>query len=378
MEINKARIIKELGAGMFGTTYLIELNGKEYALKIQHILSKDEKESYKSELWREMDLYKYIESLPEKDQKFFTKLYGFQIIECDHIQKRPFTIQGYGTFVRKLKKLDSSKLCAKYLMDYHGESNLLKFLQTHKVNQNELRSIVIQVIKILLILYEGGYAHTDLHTGNIMIKPTDDKYFDFYGKKIPFNGYQIVSIDYGEIIHEKFGISYKNGWRKLFLKDRESFLFMEMFYDILGIISNFIYLMNDCREQKKKLPWERKGDAWGDGLKKIMINHPDFFKENIEKYSNDFPKTRKLLQYLFDNRRNKKRIDEIMKVKKVDKNYFYLVLSKIQEKFNYFYPNEYAKYFKWCSVIKIAFPEKKFLDFLDVKNYNDIINWIIN
>lgn len=67
-----------------------------------------------------------------------------------------------------------------------------------------------------------------------------------------------------------------------------------------------------------------------------------------------------------------------MKVKKVDKNYFYLVLAKIQEKFNYFYPNEYAKYFKWCSVIKIAFPEKKFLDFLDVKNYNDIINWIIN
>lgn len=40
------KIIKKLNAGMFGTTYLCEYKEKEYALKIQHILKKDQYEDY--------------------------------------------------------------------------------------------------------------------------------------------------------------------------------------------------------------------------------------------------------------------------------------------------------------------------------------------
>ena len=41
--------------------------------------------SYKKGLWRELDLYDYINTLHPKQQIFFTKLYGYEIIDnCDH------------------------------------------------------------------------------------------------------------------------------------------------------------------------------------------------------------------------------------------------------------------------------------------------------
>ena len=48
-----------------------------------------------------------------------------------------------------------------------------------------------------------------------MIKPTKEKYFEFNGHKIPFEGYQIVAIDYGEVLHK----IWKNRWLvKIFCK----------------------------------------------------------------------------------------------------------------------------------------------------------------
>ncbi len=58
MSIDDYKIIKELGAGLFGTTYLVEYKEKgisnifkkpkKYALKIEKILEKDIKKSSKS------------------------------------------------------------------------------------------------------------------------------------------------------------------------------------------------------------------------------------------------------------------------------------------------------------------------------------------
>jgi serine/threonine protein kinase len=62
--MNSMNIIKTLGTGMFGTTYLVKDNdNNNYALKIQHILPSDRFESYKRALWRELDLYNYINNL---------------------------------------------------------------------------------------------------------------------------------------------------------------------------------------------------------------------------------------------------------------------------------------------------------------------------
>ena len=93
MNFNDIQIINTLGTGVYGTTYLVKYNNNNYALKIQHILPNDKNESYKKGLWRELDLYDYINTLHPLQQKFFTKLYDYEIIDdCDHKQIRPYKI----------------------------------------------------------------------------------------------------------------------------------------------------------------------------------------------------------------------------------------------------------------------------------------------
>ena len=58
------------------------------------------KKSFQYELWREIDLYKYINTLNDNDIKFFTKLYDYKIYNnCKHKQKRSFKI-GNDKFVK--------------------------------------------------------------------------------------------------------------------------------------------------------------------------------------------------------------------------------------------------------------------------------------
>jgi serine/threonine protein kinase len=71
MDLSNLKIVKKLGAGMFGTTYLVLLQDKYYALKMQHISSKSKIKSYKVDFWRELDLYQYINKLKLEQQTFF-------------------------------------------------------------------------------------------------------------------------------------------------------------------------------------------------------------------------------------------------------------------------------------------------------------------
>ena len=73
INFDDVKIKNKLGSGLFGTTYLAVLNNKEYALKIQHIFEKDKNKDLKNELWRELDLYNFINTLNKKDQLFFNK-----------------------------------------------------------------------------------------------------------------------------------------------------------------------------------------------------------------------------------------------------------------------------------------------------------------
>jgi len=63
IDFNNVRIIKKLGSGFFGTTYLAEYDGVNYALKVQHIFPTDRVKNYKTIFWRELSLYEYINNL---------------------------------------------------------------------------------------------------------------------------------------------------------------------------------------------------------------------------------------------------------------------------------------------------------------------------
>ena len=90
IDLSKITDKKVIGTGMFGTAYLIKLNNIKYVVKVQKILPSDRKKSFKSEIWRELDFYDYINKLSDDKAIFFTKLLGWEIYDnCKHIQKRP-------------------------------------------------------------------------------------------------------------------------------------------------------------------------------------------------------------------------------------------------------------------------------------------------
>jgi serine/threonine protein kinase len=81
------QIIKKLGSGTFGTSYLVKTikNNKKYVLKTQKIFYSDKKlkekvRDYKEQIWREIDLHEFINKIKDtNDQSFFTKLYDYKI-----------------------------------------------------------------------------------------------------------------------------------------------------------------------------------------------------------------------------------------------------------------------------------------------------------
>jgi serine/threonine protein kinase len=211
-DFNKIKIIKKIGSGVFGTTYLVNYKNKKYALKIQHILEEDKIKNFKNEIWREMDLYQFINKLNKNDQLFFTKLYDYQIYDnCKHIQKREFEIDD-----DLIENLDNSTWCIKYLLEYHGTTTLYKFLSTKNLTDKKAISFMLQICKIIYLLYQGGYSHNDLHFNNLMIKKTSKKYFTFMNKNIPYCGYQISAIDFGKVLHKKFNIKHNDSYLQLF------------------------------------------------------------------------------------------------------------------------------------------------------------------
>jgi hypothetical protein len=71
MNINNVKIIKKIGAGLFGTNYLVKLKNKNYSLKIQKILETNTKKSYNSSIYSELEFYNFVNKLTKKDQTFF-------------------------------------------------------------------------------------------------------------------------------------------------------------------------------------------------------------------------------------------------------------------------------------------------------------------
>ena len=153
MSFDNLKIIRKLGSGMLGTTYLVKKNNTKYALKVQHIMPNDRKKSFQKELWRELDLYEYINTLNKNDSKFFTKLYAYEIYKnCKHKQKRPFKL-GNDSWAKGVKQLDKSDWCVKYLMDYQGKQTFGKYMSTHSIKPKEMRSFLLQLIKTIYESY---------------------------------------------------------------------------------------------------------------------------------------------------------------------------------------------------------------------------------
>lgn len=203
MDVSDYKIIKTLGHGIYGTTFLALKNNTKYALKIERIKEKDVKKSLSSPSWREIE---FTKKMSKKYPEHFMTLYDHTIIDnCTHKQKYPINIKKLPKeFKDEITTLSNSPYCSIKiwsLVDYTLQQKL------KKLTLKQLYSAIIQITYICYLMNKHGYSHNDLHQGNIGIKKTKKKYIKILSKKVPTYGYIYVAIDYGSILHEKYKLS---------------------------------------------------------------------------------------------------------------------------------------------------------------------------
>lgn len=84
---DNVKIIETIGSGMYGTLYLVKYENEKYALKIQKILPNDKIKNHESKVWREIDLYNYINKLELKNQCFLLKCMDMNLMMIANINK---------------------------------------------------------------------------------------------------------------------------------------------------------------------------------------------------------------------------------------------------------------------------------------------------
>jgi hypothetical protein len=206
MSIDDYKIIKILGSGVFGTTYLVKKGKMKYALKIEKILPNEVKDDLSSPVWRDID---FAKTLGNKYPDFFMKIYDYDIIdECKHEQKYPEYIQYFSKELQEsLDERKNSSFCSRKI--YSLIDTTFQNLVSKLKDQNQIYSIVTQICYAIYLMHKEGYTHNDLHSGNIGIIYTDKKFIKIFDENIPTFGYQVTFIDYGYALHNKFKLDTK-------------------------------------------------------------------------------------------------------------------------------------------------------------------------
>jgi len=239
--IDDYKIIKTLGAGMIGTTYLITNNDnkgdkgdKKYALKIEKILEKDVKKSTKSFTWREIEFCKFMN---KKYPGLFMTLYDYDIIDlCNHEQKYALDLKNFPKKVQKdLKKVADSPFCSRKIYSLI-DNTLQNELKEKKIkSKEEVLSIMIQLSYLIYLMHLHNYTHNDIHLGNIGIIYTKNKTMDIFGYKIPLYGRQMQLIDYGIIMNSKYDLGK---WS--FGKESDAYYY-NLYLELFDVLSNLLF-----------------------------------------------------------------------------------------------------------------------------------------
>lgn len=368
------KVIKKLGSGMYGTTYLIKIQDKDYAMKIQKILPNQKNKNLSIDIWREIDLYNYINEMKLENQCFFTKLYFYDIInDCNHKQERQYEVNKNSNLGKMFTEYDESSYCIRFILDYHNGTTLRKYMQTHTLTTKQKYSILLQIAKMIWLLYKGGYIHNDLHAENIMVSPTSQKTFTLFGKKIPYFGIQLSAIDYGMVMNNNFK-TYSGIRRHL---GKSIYLMTELFYNCLFKLHviNYEKLIVDCEKQKKMLPWFKDGNFEEKGIKKIFKNYPNFIEKYLENYLMVFPKARKLMNKIKPQITNNK---DLSYAGNENDLYFKFVLERLDMRFALEHPKEWKEIMGWCSEPKFILPKKDVIKLMEQNTPIKFINFLLS
>jgi hypothetical protein len=184
------KIIKSVGKGANGETFLIELNNKQYALKKQKILE-NEKDIFNNEI----QFFNWIEQLNVNKKKFFMQLYHYRIDNNCNFDFTP--LRGYISDEHK-----KSKLCFDMILELK-ENTIDKIIKN--LSKKQVISAFIQMLYAFYLMQKSGYYHFDAKTDNITCEKTNNSEIDIgkFGKIFTF-GYKCSVIDYGSVLHKDF------------------------------------------------------------------------------------------------------------------------------------------------------------------------------
>jgi len=222
--LDTVKIGKYLNKGMMGTIYLAtDPQGNKYAYKIGKMFPREVKKASMGEYWREND---FAEHVANKHPDQFMQLYDSRIESaCKHTQD--FT--GFDFKMEDLpkaqqnyyKRLNASPYCSIKLWSLIDGD--LKHLLENNIQKNRkiIYDIFIQIVHIVVIMYNAGYFHNDFHPGNIGWVKTDQKTIDILGHHILTHGYLMKAIDFGLVLHDKYPLS--KTWLEKYKNDNDLF-----------------------------------------------------------------------------------------------------------------------------------------------------------
>jgi serine/threonine protein kinase len=339
MDFSKIKVIKKLGAGMWGTVYLIDYENKKYAMKVQKILEEEKTQNPKFPIWRELLFFNDVNKMPRDAQKFFCRLHGYKIQECGKYKHiRPKNVPENSIFVKKFKKMNASNICVVLVMDYVGSLSLYDYLQT-SLPAKKIYTILLQICKINKIMSDMKYSHNDLHPSNLMVTEN--------------TGLQLVAIDYGNVTNASYGNALSN--------DSEEYYFLDLTKSLFYVLQNRPKLEKNCRLQKKKFPYEIKKKYEEDIWKILFQKYEKIIDAYAEKYLRLYPHLRK--SYL-----------EFKKGGGSSKND--MIQLKIMNNFALDHPQEYMKVSGWCSPPEFTLPKKDVLEILGCKTREDYFKFL--
>lgn len=342
MDFSKIKVIKKLGAGMWGTVYLIDYENKKYAMKVQKILEEEKTQNPKFPIWRELLFFNDVNKMPRDAQKFFCRLHGFKIQACEKYKHiRPKNSPQNSIFFEKFKKMNASNICILLVMDYLGSISLYDYLQTSPPAK-KIYTILLQICKINKIMSDMKYSHNDLHPSNLMVTQTK-------------SGIQLVAIDYGNVTNASYGKTLSN--------DSEEYYFLDLTKSLFYVLQNRPKLEKNCRLQKKKFPYEIKKKYEEEVWEMLFQQYEKIIDAYAEKYLRLYPHLQK--SYL-----------EFKKGGGSNKNDIIVFRIKIMNNFMLDHPQEYMKVTGWCSPPEFILPKKDVLEILGCKTRDDYLNLV--
>jgi hypothetical protein len=318
---DKCKIIKKIGHGVFGITYMVKHKNKKYAMKIQKILKYDLKKSTDINIWREIYFAKQMSKYPDQ----FAELYCYKIInQCIHLQPKPY-FKPNKRLHEYLTALNDSPYCMKLIYDLK-DGVVDDLFWNKKLTQNQIYSYVAQMVYVIYLMRKNHFSHNDLHNRNITYKKTNRKYIKLGNLKVKTHRYIYSVIDYGEVVHPSFeGLSeYHHKLINNDTADISQFLSQLLignnsgFWDLIRHhkLKNYDKMGKNIRKSKEYKKLKEKYDFTEDNDEDILL-FDGIYPEIILKFAGVkkmLPKYKRRLisinDYIFmwKNRRNLKKI----------------------------------------------------------------------